>query len=991
MATDEFIRLVRDGQSRRERFPEQLDPVFAKIDDHSLEDLWAYAQNYASKLRFFDVESESNGADWAPFFDIPPEEVVADIDKRDDHPPHLALYIAFLQLLRHAQNGLNRITARHLDFYYGKVLRMVKRQASPDHLHLLFELKKNSPDTLLKTGDRLSAGKDRSGKELLYTLKNDVSVYHARVASLRALFYDDVNDALYASPVANSADGKGEALDQIEPIWPPFGDTQCPRAEIGFAIASPALLLAEGSREIVVRLKLSDAEMLQGKDSFGVGLFKISLTGPKGWHPAQTLSLQESERNPLEFQLQIVLPPDAPATANYSQAIHGDAFDTSLPIMKIILNPDLLPGRYRAFRNIRLISIDLHVAAKGMKNLSLSNDAGALNPTKPFLPFGPVPEAGSRFTVGCAELDGKNVTSSSLNITWRVATKNLQEQYVGYDEIVTSQRTGRYLVRESNSPIVTGNAYFKAILSSPGGRVNVQLFAENAQDQRHLSPPPFYTACCADRPRSHFALILGQSFLHEYYRRSYPVQLARIFKGEVGVSLLQEPYTPLIDLLTLDYCAEDTAVDFFHLTAFGQVRQTPGTTLLPLFPDEGELYIGVEGLKPLQRLSLLVRVAEGSGDPDQESQKIVWSVLSDNLWWTFGEAEVTDGTNGFLKTGIISFAIPEIKTENNTIFDKDMIWLKAAVACHTEAVCRLINVQANAGVAEFVDQSNDPSHLAQPLPAQSVTRFVGGAGTIKTVRQPDGSIDGKAEEDESAFRLRVSERLRHKNRAVALWDFERLVLANFPSIYRVKCLNHTALQPALSFNAPGNVTLVVIPDAHNKNAVNPLQPKVDLNTLDEIASYLKRLTGPHVKVHVMNPRYETVRFMFGVRFIGGSDYALSWRQLQNDLKGFLCPWALSETDMRFEGRLDGATAIALIENLPYVDRINDFRMFQDGALGNPVGSQIDNKSVFTAITNRKAGRTSRVKKEFFYRVSVAKASTPLSVLVSAREHNITGI
>ena len=36
------------------------------------------------------------------------------------------------------------------------------------------------------------------------------------------------------------------------------------------------------------------------------------------------------------------------------------------------------------------------------------------------------------------------------------------------------------------------------------------------------------------------------------------------------------------------------------------------------------------------------------------------------------------------------------------------------------------------------------------------------------------------------YYTRVSERLRHKNRAIQLWDYEHLILQNFPHLYRVK-------------------------------------------------------------------------------------------------------------------------------------------------------------------------------------------------------------
>ena len=66
------------------------------------------------------------------------------------------------------------------------------------------------------------------------------------------------NGRLFASPVANSDDGLGAPLTSADGSWHPFfnkiyvdgalAEIRMPKAEIGFAIASHYLLMAEGSR-----------------------------------------------------------------------------------------------------------------------------------------------------------------------------------------------------------------------------------------------------------------------------------------------------------------------------------------------------------------------------------------------------------------------------------------------------------------------------------------------------------------------------------------------------------------------------------------------------------------------------------------------------------------------------------------------------------------------------------------------------------------------
>ena len=56
---------------------------------------------------------------------------------------------------------------------------------------------------------------------------------------------------------------------------------------------------------------------------------------------------------------------------------------------------------------------------KGMKNLQLSSDFGALDASKPFMPFGVQPTAGNRLVIGNKEIFSKKNVSLNLNLEWK--------------------------------------------------------------------------------------------------------------------------------------------------------------------------------------------------------------------------------------------------------------------------------------------------------------------------------------------------------------------------------------------------------------------------------------------------------------------------------------------------------------------------------------------------------------------------------------------
>src|SRR5690606_27906525 len=139
-------------------------------------------------------------------------------------------------------------------------------------------------------------------------------------------------------------------------------------------------------------------------------------------------------------------------------------------------------------------------------------------------------------------------------------------------------------------------------------------------------------------------------------------------------------------------------------------------SLLPDYESAGSFYVGLSGLAPEEGACLLFKVAEGSANPEKPKAEVNWSVLCDNYWKPLSPEEIIfDTTQGFLTSGVIKFIIPREATTSNTLMDEGLIWLLASVRKDSDAVCQLMNVHANAAIAQFENTDNDPYHLATPL------------------------------------------------------------------------------------------------------------------------------------------------------------------------------------------------------------------------------------------------------------------------------------
>ncbi len=466
---------------------------------------------------------------------------------------------------------------------------------------------------------------------------------------------------------------------------------------------------------------------------------------------------------------------------------------------------------------------------------------------------------------------------------------------------------------------------------------------------------------------------LGHDFLHALYRRRV---VENAYAAAAAKVTLLEPYTPTAQAIELSYTASSDTIDvsstrledfsnpdvqFFHVDPFGQ-RRDHGyrrasvpfvvNTEVPLLPEhryEGEFLVGLDGVEARDSVSLLVQVAEATADPDLPAATVEWSALCDNDWKALRPEEVvSDKSHQLRRSGIVSLIVPKEATTDHTLLPAGTMWLRAAVDQHTRATCRLVAVVANAVEVALAEPTGGAGHLTTALPPGSIAKLKTPLAGVKTVQQPYASFGGRPSESASALSIRASERLRHKDRCISPWDYERLVLEHFPGVHRVKCVPHARDGAWLS---PGHVLLVVVPDLRDRVApltasdtpadptepvaVDLLQPRVDIDTLTEIQAYVQERCGPQIAVQVKNPLYQKIHLSFDVKFTRGSDFHYHRLLLSNALIRFLSPWAFDAgRTLIFGGRVYRSVLLDFVEELPYVDYLTSFSMFSQVGLGS---------------------------------------------------------
>lgn len=1040
------ILFKRNGTNQSERFYKVLEPENLKLNDFDTEDWILFAYNFAKHLNYFDVSnSQIPSGNWQELLDhfgIADETIPERTDKRyailkskittlisefeieRTLTPHMTLFVSFLKLLELSKNRFNLITKKHLDFFYQDILHIQKLPATADKVHILFELAKKSIEEKIEVGTEFDAGKDAFGKKLTYKTSEELIANKTTIAHLKSV-YNDINlGEIKYSDVANSLDGKGEALKNEAKFWFPFGYTtkeknysELADAKLGFAIAAEILNLQEGERNISITITFDQNFDFQTQPFTADDLVQnlaIYCSGAKLWLGKFELNKNTVFKNSTETsnivgnQLRLVfqIPKEIEAIGAYNSQNLGENFSTTLPVIRFLINTSTRKG-HSLFRHLvtkKITAINIKVDVRGVQSIQLENDNGILNPVKPFYPFTTQPEKKSSFTINYPEIFLKKWSTINVKIIWKNTPADFVKNYDVYkivhldtvsqksffesifkeitedkilkanqpedpskeDAATTNKVVGtKKWIRNPDNPIVTANEYFQATLSVLNKEVwdkqnsNVILFNDPDNDKIFET-----TIALSDGSKYEIGksgpikLSLNQSFYHSIYPKIYTLAILNLAMDK-NTPIPNAPYTPFAESIALDYTAEENMIlsgsaydinriKVFQEGPFGQKEEHPylrqnaidkeileknALTTIQLVPDYchgGEFYIGLADAKNLQQITLLFQILEGSENPLASSfsakQKVEWFILCNNNWKNIENNILDNEIDNFLKSGILKFSIPKQASNDNSLFPPNTFWVKAKIHKEYDAVCKLIDVKTQVVTATFFDDGNDLSHLISGLAAETISKLVNRVSQVKTVSQPFNSFGGKPIEDNPNYYRRVSERLRHKNRAITLWDYEHLILQEFPEVFRVKCLNHTS-NSNNSYLSPGDVTIVVIPDIVNKNVFDIYEPRVSTATLNKIKNYINNRNSMQVEAAVINPAYEKVIVKLNVKFYDQFDENFYKKQLNEDITKLLSPWAFdSAKEIIFGIELERSIIIDYIEKLPYVDYLADLEI-----------------------------------------------------------------
>lgn len=959
--------------------------------------------------------------------------------ERKDNKAHIALFIAFLRLFKKAQGEVNQLTRKHLEFYYRSILRQSPDDTLPDNAYISLGLAKSAENVFLEKGTGFSAGKDADGKDLVYRSTENTLLTQVQIRQIHTLFVShnplnysglsdrNITDIFYRSHSPLPEESSGWALFGEDQFFKGSENKTMEDAPLGFIIASDALHLTEGHRDIRIDLECTQASY----DSMKKMVEEIASNANEKEDTCFTrifltafdfyLSLDGREVNMDRFAIRdqpgkktlsihFELGPNDGKLTALAPTKEKPSVPVTRPYVKLLLRPESHIFAYPLIQLLQLSNIYIHTSAKGIRELALYNNFGQINPAVPFPLFGISPQVGAYFLIGSPEIFSKHLDQLSIQLQWfQLPTdeNGWAGYFSGYDAGV---QNSDYLVDLS---YLKGGAWYPTY-----NRATRQLFEEEAvhgiktmrlSDQTtfsdiNLSQLSFAPSEHAgSNPYNHKTRdgylkleFSGPDFAfgHADYAKKLSATVLHNLKPTSEkkdvIPEPQPPISPLVESIEASYRASVSAydddkptyeIDLYQITPFGyktvplkSVHTTTG--LLELFEDEGHLYLGLDAYPVNGEISLFFHLMEGRiEDFLRDIPEPRWQYLADNTWHDF--QIISDGTHRFIQSGIIQMRIPAQIQKNNTLVDENLFWIKVSVHQDSQVAADVNGIYTNAVRVQW-DENAGKDHLNEPLPAYTITKLKDKVPGIKAVIQPMASFGAKKVENTPFFYQRVSERLRHKNRAVNVWDYERLVLDRFPLLHRVKCFTANTLYHEVTEDKqkyivpPGCIKIVVIPDINNPLVRNILRPKVSISVLANIQQYLKSITSPFTEIEVMNPFYEWIRVIARVKLKDGLiDEGFYLRKLDEELRSYLTPWISSPDDNApFGNSLFESRIMSFVESRPYIDFVTGFSVVKTW----------DDDNIMDMNDSAREGNREELKPVY-----------PWSILVSADSHDLAVI
>jgi len=1008
-----------DGLSQKDRTDRITSVTPFHVIENDMASLLYQAETMASFIRYYNFNKEPDGY-W--------DELLGEIkkirriynetgsvpDPDMNMEPSQALLLTFLEQLQMLNRRFNDRWTAYPYWYLNEVLGIRSLEPLPDRVWVCFN--KNVPGAVcIAAGERFQTVTDEGEEPFIYTLSGDFEVQDITVEQAFSVYFERKKHIFPASELhavtslkVNDLVGEKCEMDLM------FAEEQNPllAQSPGFMIASPSLLLREGRRSVTLTFEAENLPLttfiadkvdpkatsldLHSEESKYTRLldniFYLRISTTEGWRVIRSYTTRYAEDCRDDIVLKFILPEDFPATIACNSETHD--FESEYPVLKVLLNLDAWLYPYSWIKDFLLRRIRIRTCVEGITNLLIYNELGRIDNSKPFQPFGINTERGAWFAIGNYEMAIRPALSMNVRIQWGPLPENeygMKEYYEDYNSGIdnTSFRVcPRFLTDYIWHTSSDKACYLFAtahLQSESGPAPDLPLIRETYWQNipidkmtRTVLPEELYEYSIQSKT-GFVSFMLNEpaiGFGEKRYRYIFTEQMLRNAWKKKGQVLLNPPFVPVIDRITVDYESEEI-IDlrvyspgepnrFYHVFPLGckQVFPNRDNRAIPLvytLESDANVMFGLRHVKGGEFLRLYLDFIPVNKEiAELEIPQLKWYYGDGYSWKLMSDSVIENNTTrNMLIDGYIDFYLPE---DVETFYSRQngLLWLRAGITEHYEYIPYLTGIYTNA--AELVLEINDPEdarwhNFRKPRKEIIPVRNIPGITQVDRISIFYG---GREKETNLNKLIRISEYITHRGRAVTPRDYERIVLQRFPFINKVKCF------PALDTkqSRTGVVTLAVIP---RKSRMTPLGwcPKASANLILSIEDYLRQYASANVTdIDVINPEYEEIMVRCRISFRKNYSSGACRRRLKKLCDEMIAPWQSEKETPSFDYFIRLQTVYDTIREQEYTLSLGELSVIR--------------------LTEKK--EEYYVIHEYKGEDEIVRPSEPYAIFVPAREH-----
>lgn len=800
---------------------------------------------------------------------------------RDETEASQSVLLALARLHAGLVSHFDELPAEARDWYLQQRLGIRRLRPVADRVVLVVEGDPRRLPATLPKGAVVKAGKGPRG-DRLYETTEALTVLGAHVLGAHGERVLEGGDVTVRRP--------GEAASVPELPYAPFGAEGDPAAAHELYVVSEDLRCSSGG---LVRIDFNGARFASSALAttdlvrfFGALIWEAS--APAGYVRASSSVRSFGDG----VRAQVTLPAGTgPFQLAGAERTHVRArFPSGTPAGF---------SRELAFA-LRFDSVAIEVDVSGLTPDAAFANEGVVDLSKEFEPFGPAPRRGDAFYVTSEEAFGKRLGFLAIEL-------------VGSAGAYLSDSP--YTVRTAPPPPSgggTGGGPPSGVAYEPSAflfweRRRRDSWAEVGEGYRllggELAVPygePFAAEVEVGGVRGRF--LRARLGTGDFGWDCYEKQLLHN-ANELSKKAASSTYSASIVTVTKPEAPSLTGVRLSYLTRRRSTSSSDGPSIYarngletahplasgvpPFVPDEvaGTLTIGLAGVPAGEVVALYLDVDEAAGcEGPPDDATFVWEYLGPSGTWK--PLEALDGSLGLRMSGIVRFVAPlDWAVGAPDVDESDGRWLRARSSA-PEVAGRIRGIRTDAVEARYrfpagaEDDDETPGTRLEPGQAAKLRVAVPG---VKAVVNPLPSFGGAGPEPMSRFFERTSTLLRHRNRAITIWDVEQLALQGFPEVALCRCLPHHSRDSECE---PGSIAIVVVPDAPERLPA----PTVLLSA--QIERYVRERGSPHLDLAVLCPRYVEVSVAATVNLRRGLPAGAAIREVERALRAFLHPLGL---------------------------------------------------------------------------------------------------